>query len=432
MRWCCIVVLFAPYFVCTCQPVLCSAALAAFQSQPPSFLCAAGNAVVDDQRIQLHPRCHRWLRRPYTIIMNSLCHNDAIWKETDEIPTIYHKSPLLELYESMRPDDSALEDAVNYDPEQQQQSRTALIILNAPIQSPMSPLFQQLWHSSSFRVCADGGANRLLNVCHPMSLGQNPTVVVTRMDDPSTAAAAAAAAVESNTTTSYIPDCITGDLDSLLPATRQYYLQHGVRIVPVPDQDTNDLDKAIVAVLEHFAVNDATAVASSIGEPLLPAATIRCVVYGAFGGRFDQEMASFQSLYKYNNNATTVSLQLFLYDDHTMAFLLPAGCINHIHLLSPTASRNATTTSSSTATTTSEHVSEGPTCGLIPLGGTVESVTTTGLQWNLHNQPTMFGGLVSTSNRMVTADATMTVVCSHPLVFTAQVHAGIATVWSDH
>jgi hypothetical protein len=59
--------------------------------------------------------------------LNTSCH-DAIWKETDKMPTIYHKSSLLELYESMRPEDSKeefleLEGAVKYEPEQKQQQQ---------------------------------------------------------------------------------------------------------------------------------------------------------------------------------------------------------------------------------------------------------------------------------------------------------------------
>ena len=313
--------------------------------------------------VTLNERLCRFGRlHPFTKIMEIRSKN--VPSET-EIRTIHHKSPLMELNES-----SPLQSTTK--------ERTALIILNAPMQSPMSPLFQLLWNSSNFHVCADGGANRLLNVCrtfHQNSKADGGEAV-------------------------YIPDCITGDLDSLLPDTQRFYQEKGVKILPVADQDTNDLDKAIAAVMEHFLTFPTCT------------ETIRCVVYGAFGGRFDQEMASFQSLYRYN----ATSLQLFLYDDHTMAFLLPCNCVNVIHLL-PNSSAVG-------------NVGEGPTCGLIPLGCGVDSVTTRGLQWNLHEQPSSFGGLVSTSNRIVSSE--VEVICSHPLVFTAQVHAGVTTVWSEN
>jgi thiamine pyrophosphokinase len=41
-----------------------------------------------------------------------------------------------------------------------------------------------------------------------------------------------------------------------------------------------------------------------------------------------------------------------------------------------------------------------PTCGLLPIGGRVEAVTTTGLKWNLDHQALDFAGLVSSSNQV--------------------------------
>jgi thiamine pyrophosphokinase len=279
----------------------------------------------------------------------------------------------------------------------------AMIILNAPIARPPSPLFDKLWKSACYRVCADGGANRLLLA--------NTRLLSTPATDPNDDVHR-----NSNSNNSYyIPDVITGDLDSLTETAKNFFQSHNVRIERVIDQDRNDLDKAIAAVLTYGETS------SRNHKP-----PIRCmVVYGAFGGRFDQEMASMQSLYKYPN------LDLYLYDDHTMAFLLKPERTNHIRLA---LSSNA-----------SNDVGEGPVCGLIPLGCPVQSVTTTGLQWNLDHQPTQFGDLVSTSNRILehiqksnpTLDGhcmdtpLVTVRPSHPLVFTAQVHPGNKSVWSE-
>ena len=44
---------------------------------------------------------------------------------------------------------------------------------------------------------------------------------------------------------------------------------------------------------------------------------------------------------------------------------------------------------------------EGPTCGLLPIGGRVNSISTKGLKWNLDKQSLSIDGLVSSSNSIV-------------------------------
>ena len=65
-------------------------------------------------------------------------------------------------------------------------------------------------------------------------------------------------------------------------------------------------------------------------------------------------------------------------------------------------------------------VGEGPTCGLIPIGCRVDSIKTSGLKWDLDgNMPLEFGGLVSSSNRIM--EPVLTVESSQPVVFTAEI-----------
>jgi thiamine pyrophosphokinase len=248
-------------------------------------------------------------------------------------------------------------------------TQTALVILNTPIRQPPSPLFATLWSKSHYRVCADGGANRLYH---------------------------STAASDSLARNTYIPHLITGDLDSLQPLVGDYYQSAGCSVVRDPDQDCNDLDKALMAVSKHK--NSKSGNGSGIG---------RVLVYGAFGGRFDQEMGCIQALYKWSHKFNHC---MWLYDDLTVCWLLPADRMNHIQL-----PRFDSTILNS--------LGEGPTCGLIPVGGAVDSVTTTGFKWDLHQDATAFGGLVSTSNRVMAE--TVTVTSSHPLVFTAEVFSGI-------
>jgi thiamine pyrophosphokinase len=238
---------------------------------------------------------------------------------------------------------------------------STLIILNTPIPSPPSPLFYFLWNRSQVRICADGGANRLHDV------------------DPS-----------------LIPNMIVGDLDSLRNSVREYYsnINKSTQIIHDPDQDCNDLDKALQQCSKQSQV----------------------VIYGAFGGRFDQEMASMQALYKWNKQFIN---GLWLYNDQTCACLIGGGSNG-----ADTASREKHMIHMKLPSNDSDDESnipcEGPTCGLIPLAGPCESVTTEGFQWNLLNQRSEFGGLVSTSNHMTSN--VVSVQSSHALVFTAEVH----------
>jgi thiamine pyrophosphokinase len=247
---------------------------------------------------------------------------------------------------------------------QEEASKTpvSLVILNTPISSPPSPLFSFLWNRCSIRMCADGGANRLYT-----------------------------------SDKNLIPNVIRGDLDSLHDSVRDYYASKGVEIEQDPDQDTNDLDKALQKCL-------------SLNRDAL------IVIYGGFGGRFDQEMASFQVLYKWQNHFKG---GMWLYNDFNCAYLVGSSKKYAIHLSLSNSDDNAQEASSP---------SEGPTCGLIPLGEPCQSLTTDGFQWNLDHQPSAFGGLVSTSNHLTTD--VVTIEASHPIIFTAEVHSGSkSSIW---
>ena len=228
---------------------------------------------------------------------------------------------------------------------------TALILLNTPFSRPPSRLLERLWHLSTERICADGGANRLYE------------------------------ATDGN----WIPNRIRGDLDSLDPKVRAFYeSKNNCTIEQDPSQDTNDLDKAL-QVCNTDTIK-------------------RIVIYGAFGGRFDQEMASFQALYKWG---PTFNYQLWLYSDETCAVLIPANTLVELKL--PCYNKHV-----------AADIGEGPTCGLIPLGCKCDSIVTTGLQWNLDGSvPLEFGGLVSTSNRIM--EPIVTIQASHPVVLTAEI-----------
>jgi thiamine pyrophosphokinase len=128
--------------------------------------------------------------------------------------------------------------------EQKNASPAALIILNTPIINHNNPdkgegsyalpgVLSALWKSSSYRICADGGANRLYKatVASHATSDNQPTV----------------------SGRSYLPNLITGDLDSLLPHVQEYYEQRGVPIVRIEDQDYHDLDVSFHCAFSAFS-----------------------------------------------------------------------------------------------------------------------------------------------------------------------------------
>ena len=249
--------------------------------------------------------------------------------------------------------------------------RTALIILNSPIQNPPSPLFWKLWDMAEYRVCADGGANRLYDATIAIGIGTRDG-------------------------RSIVPNVIRGDLDSIRDDVKDHYASKGSTIEPDPCQDTNDLDKSLAVVLKDW---------------VKPSEPHRVCIYGAFGGRFDQQMGCIQALYKWGDVFLN---RLFLFDDHTFAILLPPMVRNEIRI--PFYGDNPANEQDKTL------VGEGPTCGLIPIGSRCEVVKTTGLKWNLDGSSLEFGGTVSTSNRAM--EDVVVVQSSQSIVFTAEVSSG--------
>ena len=202
------------------------------------------------------------------------------------------------------------------------------------------------------------------------------------------------------------PDVICGDFDSLTRESAAHWSSRGVRLVHAPSQYAGDMTKCLDEV------------AAAQGQDRW-----EVFVWGAFGGRWDLEMANFSSAVAASSRFGALSLL----GTDCAAGLLPAGA-SSVNAVSP---------------------GEGPLCGLVPLFGPASAVTTTGLHWNLAGQEMSFGALVSTSNWLaavypyvhvcgpagvdaapkpslptppVVNERTVTVTSSHPLVWTVSLH----------
>lgn len=193
-------------------------------------------------------------------------------------------------------------------------------------------------------------------------------------------------------------------------------------------QNENDLDKAVLLIRSIIetgstAYVDGVDACGSItaGMATQPQSTLThlnpaaftgnsCVaVMGAFGGRFDQELATLSSLYRW----LPVFDRMVMVGRQATACVLQPGvlhrirCVNHAN---PAAQTNA------------GFAREGPTCGLIPVGGRVSSITTTGLQWDLADHALQMGVSISSSNAILPDASEVTVQTSDNVLWTVQLH----------
>jgi thiamine pyrophosphokinase len=256
-------------------------------------------------------------------------------------------------------------------------SRSSLILLNWEF--PRRPL-EIIWDCVTNHICADGAANRLLES-------------------------------NENSIRQLLPDFIHGDLDSLRPKTREFLERRGVQVIQNNDQESTDLDKCLELVqnMETTFTNGKQDQSLDSNED---GGDDKIFVLGAFGGRLDHEMANIDSALRWSNNNDTSSSNTLSFDtstwnssltllsEHSLAYVLSPG-IHHIY---------------------PDFTLEGSTCGLIPLGTPCESITTTGLTWNLNNAKLEFGSLISTSNSIEKNAEKITITTSHSILWTTHIN----------
>lgn len=224
--------------------------------------------------------------------------------------------------------------------------KLVLVILNHTTVSWTT--LENLWKKAVLKIAVDGGSNHLYNVCATKKCQEN-----------------------------YLPDIISGDMDSALPEVLNFYKTKGVEIIETPDQNNTDFTKAlqiVISRLQKTEVVNAVAVLADLGA-----------------GRLDHLFGIINTLHLTHRLCPA---PIYIIGDSTITWLLGAGK-HDIHI--------------------TDEVQQSA-CGLIPVGEPCQHVTTTGLKWNLVDQKLQFGKLVSTSNTFVSSK--VTVSTDNNLLFT--------------
>jgi len=172
--------------------------------------------------------------------------------------------------------------------------KKALIVCNG--NPPPKNLLSKLWEKTTYRVAADGGANILIK-------------------------------------SKYLPDTVVGDFDSLDFMTREK--MPNVNFLHIPEQDTNDADKAVRHCLK-------------LGFEEIH-------LLAADGGRQDQFLSGLEILFKYSEQARIISWTQM----ERMEF------INKFW---------------------EEKIEPGTTLSLLPVFGVAQGVVTKGLKYALNDQ----------------------------------------------
>lgn len=214
---------------------------------------------------------------------------------------------------------------------------TALILINT-VQS--APVLHRLWPLVSMRICADGAANRLSDVCSEL-----------------------------------VPDLIIGDFDSVSKDVLDAFKDRGVPVQDLhEDQDTTDLEKALAAARKSGCIK-----AIIVGQ------------HAGFEGRLDHFFGIANTLHLYMDLPSVV-----IGEESYMCLLAPGEHQLYV-----------------------PHAAKAPYCGLVPLGVPCDSISTTGLKWDMTDTKMEFGGLVSVCNRVEpSSEGRVWVKTSSPVLWT--------------
>lgn len=185
---------------------------------------------------------------------------------------------------------------------------------------------------------------------------------------------------------------IIGDLDSLTPTTREYFTTRPkpTQIIHEFDQYSTDFGKAV----KHIR----SSTASSSHEP------IDIVAMGGLGGRVDHGLSQLHHLYLFQTEPSYAEGRMFLVSGESLTFLLKVGR-HRIRV------RDKDAAGKTLADVFDKYV------GIVPIKEP-SVISTKGLEWDVEDWKTEFGGMVSTSNHVLPETEVVEVETTKDVLFT--------------
>ncbi|KXX74849.1 Thiamine pyrophosphokinase 1 [Madurella mycetomatis] len=173
---------------------------------------------------------------------------------------------------------------------------------------------------------------------------------------------------------------IVGDLDSLTTDARAYYDD--------PDQNSTDFGKAVQYARQSHH-REATATPLDI------------VAIGGLGGRVDQGLSQLHHLYLFQKDPHYADGRMYLFSGESLTFLLKAGR-HRIRVRRGPAGEDDVF---------------GKYVGILPIKEP-SRITTKGLEWDITDWETEFGGQLSTSNHVLPETQVVEVMTTKDVLFT--------------
>jgi thiamine pyrophosphokinase len=256
----------------------------------------------------------------------------------------------------------------------------ALIVLNQPLEDHVA-FYCEVWKNAVYHVGADGGANCV----HDLNKSNVDDKNLLNLDT------------------------VIGDLDSLRPEVQEYWHERGSEVIYDSDQYSTDLTKAVKYV-KSFEISSEAELTPS--KDVARAAKLQkikdgpeikdIVCLGGLGGRVDQGMSTLHHLYIFQKDLDYASGKMFLLSSESITFVLKSGR----HKIK--------------VRERFPGMGLGKHIGIIPLKE-ASVITTEGLEWDVTDWPTEFGGQISTSNHVredwVTVETTKDVLFTIDLDF---------------